>query len=204
MHLLFSSQWSSQSLNLSIGSNLSGCLFLNEAHGIRLFLYCYYEKPFCFNAHAIFPLFWQDNDHQLRLIAGIMRHLLMLKTHTDDKTEEAHRYFHTRRLTAESSSLCILGLCLLYLLQNLYSSEPESKRNASECEWWDVFSKWLMTHPFAPSRQLNAFWNSHPFIWAWLIVSAVVPSPALSHFRNATLSQCILQHSEMTNSMLPL
>lgn len=60
-----------------------------------------------------------------------------------------------------------------------------------------------MTHPFAPSRQLNAFWNSHPFIWAWLIVPTVVPSPALSHSWNATLSQCILQHSEMTNSTLP-
>ncbi|XP_051580577.1 synembryn-B-like [Myxocyprinus asiaticus] len=32
----------------------------------------------------------KDNDHQLRLIAGIMRHLLMLKTQTEDKTEEAH------------------------------------------------------------------------------------------------------------------
>ncbi len=55
----------------------------------------------------------------------------MLKTHTEDKTEEAHRYFHTKRSTAEFSSLCILGLCLLYWLQNLYSSEPESKINAS-------------------------------------------------------------------------
>uniref|UniRef100_A0A671KD99 Synembryn n=1 Tax=Sinocyclocheilus anshuiensis TaxID=1608454 RepID=A0A671KD99_9TELE len=34
----------------------------------------------------------EDNDHQLRLIAGITRHLLMLKTNTEDKTEEAHSH----------------------------------------------------------------------------------------------------------------
>ncbi|KAI7802232.1 synembryn-B [Triplophysa rosa] len=34
----------------------------------------------------------EDNEHQLRLVVGIMRHLLMLKTHTEDKTEEAHSH----------------------------------------------------------------------------------------------------------------
>ncbi|CAB1322985.1 unnamed protein product [Coregonus sp. 'balchen'] len=34
----------------------------------------------------------EDGDHQLRLITAIMRHLLMLKTQTEDKTEEAHSH----------------------------------------------------------------------------------------------------------------
>ncbi|XP_051952717.1 synembryn-B [Xyrauchen texanus] len=34
----------------------------------------------------------EDNDHQLRLIVGIMRHLLLLKTQSEDKTEEAHSH----------------------------------------------------------------------------------------------------------------
>ncbi|TRY85195.1 hypothetical protein DNTS_009242 [Danionella cerebrum] len=34
----------------------------------------------------------EDNEHQLRLIAAIMRHLLKLKTHSEDKTEEAHSH----------------------------------------------------------------------------------------------------------------
>lgn len=34
----------------------------------------------------------EDNLHKLRLIAGIMRHLLMLKTHTEEKTEETHSH----------------------------------------------------------------------------------------------------------------
>uniref|UniRef100_A0A667YU14 Synembryn n=1 Tax=Myripristis murdjan TaxID=586833 RepID=A0A667YU14_9TELE len=34
----------------------------------------------------------EDGDHQLRLIAAIMRHLLMLKTETEEKTEEAHSH----------------------------------------------------------------------------------------------------------------
>lgn len=33
----------------------------------------------------------QEDDHQFRLIAAILRHLLMLKTETEEKTEEAHR-----------------------------------------------------------------------------------------------------------------
>ena len=39
--------------------------------------------------------FWspalQDGQHQVRLIIGIMRHLLLLRTETEEKTEEAHR-----------------------------------------------------------------------------------------------------------------
>lgn len=58
------------------------------------------------------------------------------------------------------------------------------KCKCGECEWCDVLSKWLMAHPLCPV----AFWNSYPFIWAWLIVLAVVLSPALSHRWNATLS----------------
>lgn len=34
----------------------------------------------------------EDNEHQLRLIVGITRHILMLKTHSEDKTEEAHSH----------------------------------------------------------------------------------------------------------------
>ncbi|XP_020311986.1 synembryn-B-like isoform X1 [Oncorhynchus kisutch] len=34
----------------------------------------------------------EDGDHQLRLITAIMRHLLMLKTQAEDKTEEAHSH----------------------------------------------------------------------------------------------------------------
>lgn len=34
----------------------------------------------------------KDSLHKLRLIAGIMRHLLMLKTHTEEKTEETHSH----------------------------------------------------------------------------------------------------------------
>ncbi|KAM4618946.1 chaperone Ric-8B isoform 2-T2 [Polymixia lowei] len=34
----------------------------------------------------------EDGDHQLRLISAIMRHLLMLKTQTEEKTEEAHSH----------------------------------------------------------------------------------------------------------------
>lgn len=33
----------------------------------------------------------QEDEHQFRLIAAILRHLLMLKTETEEKTEEAHR-----------------------------------------------------------------------------------------------------------------
>ncbi|XP_063335973.1 synembryn-B isoform X1 [Pelmatolapia mariae] len=34
----------------------------------------------------------EEDDHQLRLIAAILRHLLMLKTETEEKTEEAHSH----------------------------------------------------------------------------------------------------------------
>ncbi|CAN9499175.1 unnamed protein product [Ophioblennius macclurei] len=34
----------------------------------------------------------QEDDHQFRLIAGLLRHLLMLKTETEEKTEEAHSH----------------------------------------------------------------------------------------------------------------
>ncbi|KAM9753773.1 chaperone Ric-8B isoform 1-T1 [Menidia menidia] len=34
----------------------------------------------------------EEDDHQFRLIAAILRHLLMLKTETEDKTEEAHSH----------------------------------------------------------------------------------------------------------------
>lgn len=34
----------------------------------------------------------KDSLHKLRLIAGIMRHLLMLKTHSEEKTEETHSH----------------------------------------------------------------------------------------------------------------
>ncbi|KAM3870309.1 chaperone Ric-8B [Diretmus argenteus] len=34
----------------------------------------------------------EDGDHQLRLISAIMRHLLMQKTETEEKTEEAHSH----------------------------------------------------------------------------------------------------------------
>ncbi|XP_064807658.1 synembryn-B isoform X1 [Oncorhynchus masou masou] len=34
----------------------------------------------------------EGGDHQLRLVTAIMRHLLMLKTQTEDKTEEAHSH----------------------------------------------------------------------------------------------------------------
>ena len=33
----------------------------------------------------------QDGQHQVRLTIGIMRHLLLLRTETEEKTEEAHR-----------------------------------------------------------------------------------------------------------------
>ncbi|KAJ8002946.1 hypothetical protein DPEC_G00164240 [Dallia pectoralis] len=46
---------------------------------------------------ALFNLTLSDSgdeggDHQLRLITAIMRHVLMLKTQTEDKTEEAHSH----------------------------------------------------------------------------------------------------------------
>lgn len=34
---------------------------------------------------------WQEDERQFRVIAAILRHLLMLKTETEEKTEEAHR-----------------------------------------------------------------------------------------------------------------
>ncbi|XP_029379609.1 chaperone Ric-8B isoform X2 [Echeneis naucrates] len=34
----------------------------------------------------------EEGDHQFRLIAAILRHLLMLKTETEEKTEEAHSH----------------------------------------------------------------------------------------------------------------
>ncbi|XP_041852453.1 synembryn-B isoform X2 [Melanotaenia boesemani] len=34
----------------------------------------------------------EEDDHQFRLIAAILRHLLMLNTETEDKTEEAHSH----------------------------------------------------------------------------------------------------------------
>uniref|UniRef100_A0A1A8N3H8 Synembryn n=1 Tax=Nothobranchius pienaari TaxID=704102 RepID=A0A1A8N3H8_9TELE len=34
----------------------------------------------------------EEDNHQFRLIAAILRHLLMLKTETEDKTEEAHSH----------------------------------------------------------------------------------------------------------------
>ncbi|XP_034071457.1 synembryn-B isoform X2 [Gymnodraco acuticeps] len=34
----------------------------------------------------------EEDDHQFRIIAAILRHLLMLKTETEDKTEEAHSH----------------------------------------------------------------------------------------------------------------
>ncbi|XP_075998502.1 chaperone Ric-8B [Genypterus blacodes] len=34
----------------------------------------------------------EEGDHQFRLISAILRHLLMLKTETEDKTEEAHSH----------------------------------------------------------------------------------------------------------------
>uniref|UniRef100_A0A3B4YNV1 Synembryn n=1 Tax=Seriola lalandi dorsalis TaxID=1841481 RepID=A0A3B4YNV1_SERLL len=42
---------------------------------------------------ALFNLTLSDeDDHQFRLIAAILRHLLMLKTETEEKTEEAHSH----------------------------------------------------------------------------------------------------------------
>ncbi|XP_029008864.1 synembryn-B isoform X2 [Betta splendens] len=46
---------------------------------------------------ALFNLTLSDNggredDHQFRVIAAVLRHVLMLKTETDDKTEEAHSH----------------------------------------------------------------------------------------------------------------
>lgn len=40
---------------------------------------------------GVYVTIWQEDDHQFRLIAAILRHLLMLKTETEEKTEEAHR-----------------------------------------------------------------------------------------------------------------
>ncbi|XP_069018091.1 synembryn-B isoform X2 [Embiotoca jacksoni] len=34
----------------------------------------------------------EEDDHQFRLVAAILRHLLMLKTETEEKTEEAHSH----------------------------------------------------------------------------------------------------------------
>lgn len=34
----------------------------------------------------------EDGEHQLRVVAAILRHLLMLKTETEEKTEEAHSH----------------------------------------------------------------------------------------------------------------
>ncbi|XP_063052506.1 synembryn-B isoform X2 [Engraulis encrasicolus] len=34
----------------------------------------------------------QDAEHQLRLLVALMRHLLLLRTHTEDKTEEMHSH----------------------------------------------------------------------------------------------------------------
>ncbi|XP_047452392.1 synembryn-B isoform X2 [Mugil cephalus] len=38
------------------------------------------------------PAGGEDDDHQYRVIAAILRHLLMLKTETEEKTEEAHSH----------------------------------------------------------------------------------------------------------------
>lgn len=38
-----------------------------------------------------FVLLSQEDDRQFRVIAAVLRHLLMLKTETEEKTEEAHR-----------------------------------------------------------------------------------------------------------------
>uniref|UniRef100_A0A8C8D4L6 Synembryn n=1 Tax=Oncorhynchus tshawytscha TaxID=74940 RepID=A0A8C8D4L6_ONCTS len=48
----------------------------------------------CFKMSTIVPppKKAKGGDHQLRLVTAIMRHLLMLKTQTEDKTEEAHSH----------------------------------------------------------------------------------------------------------------
>uniref|UniRef100_A0A674F239 Synembryn n=1 Tax=Salmo trutta TaxID=8032 RepID=A0A674F239_SALTR len=47
----------------------------------------------------------EGGDHQLRLVTAIMRHLLMLKTQTEDKTEEAHS--HTINLLSNLPVSCL-------------------------------------------------------------------------------------------------
>lgn len=42
----------------------------------------------CFRACLV----QQEDNHQFRLIAAILRYLLLLKTETEEKTEEAHRW----------------------------------------------------------------------------------------------------------------
>uniref|UniRef100_A0A3Q1GUP4 Synembryn n=1 Tax=Acanthochromis polyacanthus TaxID=80966 RepID=A0A3Q1GUP4_9TELE len=55
----------------------------------------------------------EEDDHQFRLIAAILRHLLMLKTETEEKTEEAHRWESDPRGT---SSPAMLPCCVAFSL----------------------------------------------------------------------------------------
>ncbi|KAG7454768.1 hypothetical protein MATL_G00263200 [Megalops atlanticus] len=47
----------------------------------------------------------EDGAHQLRLISALMRHLLLLKAQTDDKTEEAHS--HAVNLLSNMPACCL-------------------------------------------------------------------------------------------------
>ncbi|XP_012695553.2 synembryn-B isoform X2 [Clupea harengus] len=47
----------------------------------------------------------EDAEHQLRLLVAIMRHLLLLSTNTEDKTEEAHS--HAINLLSNISTPCL-------------------------------------------------------------------------------------------------
>ncbi|CAL8263746.1 unnamed protein product [Merluccius merluccius] len=47
----------------------------------------------------------EDGQHQFRLIIGIMRHLLMLRTETEEKTEEAHS--HAVNLLSNLPATCL-------------------------------------------------------------------------------------------------
>ncbi|XP_028815010.1 chaperone Ric-8B [Denticeps clupeoides] len=47
----------------------------------------------------------EDADHQLRLIVAIMRHLLLLRTQTEEKTEEAHS--HAINLLSNIQASCL-------------------------------------------------------------------------------------------------
>ncbi|XP_036376376.1 synembryn-B [Megalops cyprinoides] len=47
----------------------------------------------------------EDGAHQLRLISALMRHLLLLKAQTDDKTEEAHS--HAINLLSNMPGCCL-------------------------------------------------------------------------------------------------
>lgn len=89
------------------------------------FSYCSWNNGLTSTLKIVFFIdgylcFLKEDEHQYRVIAAILRHVLMLRTETDDKTEEAHRWG-----TWASHSLLLCCLCPRHAVRVMQSADRQ-------------------------------------------------------------------------------